>query len=159
MIRVWIFDNQYYTVNKKDVTALLTKGTTAEGTIVFTAETNNAPEDNIYNINICKFYICTSKLVTGSSEPAEFKAIADGSNTSAYTINYNIDTEAFKISRGYDSTVWQKVYTEGNEKYVMIAELNTVVPKFNVSPDAPTMSPIVPHFDTQSTDVYYKLHW
>lgn len=159
MTRVWIFDNQYYTVNKKDATALLTKGTTAEGTIVFTAETNNAPEDNIYNINICKFYVCTSKLVTDSSEPAEFKAIADGLNAPAYTINYNIDTEAFKISRGYDSTVWQKVYTEGNEKYVMIAELNTVVPKFDVSPDAPTMSPIVPHFDTQSTDVYYKLHW
>jgi hypothetical protein len=45
------------------------------------------------------------------------------------------------------------------EKYVMIAELNTVVPTFDVSADAPTQIPLVPHFDTQSTDVYYKLHW
>ena len=41
----------------------------------------------------------------------------------------------------------------------MIAELNTVVPTFDVTPDAPAMNPVVPHFDTQSTDVYYKLHW
>jgi hypothetical protein len=41
----------------------------------------------------------------------------------------------------------------------MIAELNTVVPTFDVTADAPTMNPIVPHFDLQSTDVYYKLHW
>jgi hypothetical protein len=41
----------------------------------------------------------------------------------------------------------------------MIAELNTVVPTFDVVADAPTMNPIIPHFDTQSTDVYYKLHW
>jgi hypothetical protein len=25
--------------------------------------------------------------------------------------------------------------------------------------DAPTMSPILPHFDTASNNVYYKLHW
>jgi hypothetical protein len=61
--------------------------------------------------------------------------------------------------RGYDSTVWQKVYTDDIEKYVMIAELNTVVPTFAVVAEAPTMNPVVPHFDTQSTDVYYKLHW
>jgi hypothetical protein len=41
----------------------------------------------------------------------------------------------------------------------MIAELNTVVPTFDVAADAPTMNPIVPHFDINSTDVYYKLHW
>jgi hypothetical protein len=41
----------------------------------------------------------------------------------------------------------------------MIAELNSVVPTFDVSADAPTMDPLIPHFDTQSTDIYYKLHW
>jgi hypothetical protein len=41
----------------------------------------------------------------------------------------------------------------------MIAELNTVVPTFDISADAPTLSPITPHFDINSTDVYYKLHW
>jgi hypothetical protein len=41
----------------------------------------------------------------------------------------------------------------------MIAELNSVVPTFTVVADPPTMNPIAPHFDAESTDVYYKLHW
>jgi hypothetical protein len=40
----------------------------------------------------------------------------------------------------------------------MIAELNSVVPTFDLAVDAPTMTPIAPHFDTDSTNVYYKLH-
>lgn len=44
---------------------------------------------------------------------------------SSYTENYNIDKS--KHGRSYDSTVWQKVYDENEEKYKMIAELN--VPK------------------------------
>jgi hypothetical protein len=50
------------------------------------------------------------------------------------------------------------VYVDGSEKYVMVAELNTVIPTFDIATDAPTMTPVTPHFDTQSTDVYYKLH-
>ena len=81
-----------------------------------------------------------------------------------YTRNYNIDKVAFgsnnksDIGRGWDSTVWQKVFTEGTEKYVMVAELNSVIPTFDISVDAPTMYPIAPHFDTSSTNVYYQLH-
>lgn len=78
---------------------------------------------------------------------------------SDYVKNYAIDTETYGKGRGYDSTVWQKTYLDGKEKYVMIAELNTVVPTFDISADAPTEMPITPHFDTDSTNVYYKLHW
>lgn len=77
-----------------------------------------------------------------------------------YERNYAIDYQNYKTSRGYDSTVWQKTYS-GNPatpRYVMIAELNTIVPTFDVSADAPTMSPVAPHFDTSSTNFYYKLH-
>lgn len=81
------------------------------------------------------------------------------SSDSNYVKNYAIDTEYYGKGRGYDSTVWQKVYLDGAEKYVMVAELNTVVPTFDISADAPTMSPVTPHFDTDSTNVYYKLHW
>lgn len=77
---------------------------------------------------------------------------------SNYNINYNIDLNQYGSSRGYDSTVWQKVFVEGVEKYISIAELNTVVPEFDVAADAPTMFPVKPHFDTASTNVYYKLH-
>lgn len=90
-------------------------------------------------------------------EPAKFAFVTDSENP--YIANYNTDIKVYGEGKGYDSTVWQKVYVDGGEKYVMIAELNTVVPTFDVAADAPTMNPIVPHFDINSTDVYYKLHW
>lgn len=81
--------------------------------------------------------------------------------SSIYARNAAIDKSVYDTVRGFDSTVWQKVYT-GNPpqgKYVMIAELNSIVPTFDVTPEAPTMSPIAPHFDTGSTNFYYNLHW
>jgi len=76
-----------------------------------------------------------------------------------YSLNYNIDVTEYSTSRGYDSTVWQKVYQDGQDKYVMVAELNTIVPTFDIEADAPKMIPLTPHFDADSTNVYYKLHW
>ena len=75
-----------------------------------------------------------------------------------YVINYNKDKEEYDSGRGYDSTVWQKVYSNGVERYVMIAELNSVVPTFDITIDAPTLRPIQPHFGSDSSNVYYKLH-
>lgn len=75
-----------------------------------------------------------------------------------YTINLTIDRTYYGTSRGYDSTVWQKVYDNGKDKYVMVAELNSVVPTFDVEADAPTPVPLTPHFDPDSSNVYYKLH-
>lgn len=92
---------------------------------------------------------------------ASFRRIIGGQEYD-YVVNFNIDKEAYNNGRGYDSTVWQKVYIPGteytSEKYVQIAELNTVVPTFDLTADAPTMRPVTPHFDVNSTDVYYKLH-
>lgn len=85
--------------------------------------------------------------------------IISSTSKDTYGENYNIDNTIYGVSRGYDSTVWQKVYADGTERYVMIAELNTVVPSFAVVADAPTLSPVAPHFDTESNNIYYKLHW
>lgn len=82
-----------------------------------------------------------------------------------YAVNYNIDQTYFgdkfdtSIGRGWDSTVWQKVFENGSEKYVMVAELNAVIPTFTISADAPTMNPIEPHFDEVSNNTYYEIHW
>jgi len=76
-----------------------------------------------------------------------------------YSANFNIDKSRYKTARGYDSTVWQKVYQNGTEKYVMIAELNTIIPTFGVSADPPSLLPISPHFGADSTNAYYELHW
>ena len=79
--------------------------------------------------------------------------------SSNYLANFNIDQSQYNTARGYDSTVWQKVYQNGDEKYVMIAELNTVIPTFGVTSDPPSLLPISPHFGADSTNAYYDLHW
>lgn len=76
-----------------------------------------------------------------------------------YFYNYQIDQAAYgDIGRGWDSTVWQKVYSDNEEKYVMIAELNSVVPTFGITVDAPSANPVIPHFDADSSSMYYNLH-
>ena len=76
-----------------------------------------------------------------------------------YVGNFNIDRIEYNTSRGYDSTVWMKQYdSNGIPRYVNIAELNSVIPTFDVSVDAPTMEPQSPHFDADSTNIYYNLH-
>lgn len=79
--------------------------------------------------------------------------------TDPYFYNLKQDQAAYNVSRGYDGTVWVKTSINNEIKYVNIAELNSVVPSFEMVADAPTMSPILPHFDTASNNVYYKLHW
>lgn len=86
----------------------------------------------------------------------KWKAAADDAST--YTLNASIDRAVYGSGRGYDSTVWQKVVKNGRDTYVMIAELNSVVPTFDIAADAPSTIPLVPHFDKDSTNVYYKLH-
>lgn len=81
-------------------------------------------------------------------------------STDTYFRNLSIDRSA-KLGnnhRGYDSTVWQKTVKGDRDIYVMVAELNSVVPTFDIAFDPPTLIPLVPHFDKNSTDVYYKLH-
>lgn len=78
-----------------------------------------------------------------------------------YEINYLIDkTQYGTTSRLYDSTVWQKVYTDDGERYVMIAELNSVVPALRLTIDKPEEGqPGVPRFSEESNNIDYQLHW
>lgn len=116
--------------------------------------TSDINKDNTVKDNAkFTFYKCTG----GNKGIAQFKKIADAETN--YTTNYQIDTAEYGEGRGWDSTVWQKVYTQGISKYVMIAELNAVVPTFDIVPDAPSLAPIAPHFDPRSNNVYYKLHY
>lgn len=133
-------------INKKDI---------GLGDIVFTATDYVAGQPLVPTD--CVFWKCTSALDEKSSDPATFIQVVG--SESNYVMNFNIDTAKYGESRGYDSTVWQKVYINSIEKYVQIAELNSVVPTFDISADAPTIHPIQPHFDINSTNVYYRLHW
>lgn len=107
-------------------------------------EYNKDPES--YN-----YYLCTE--YNGSVET--WKHIVP-----SYSENYNIDQDYCEthIGRGYDCTVWQKIYSNGKLSYAMLAELNSVVPTFAISADAPTEKAMAPHFDDKSTNVFYHLH-
>lgn len=134
---------------------------------IFRDETVYVYEDNTY-----KFYQVsgiTSKYIDGLGalyDIAVLKEVElDENNTvfDSYYSNYFQDRKIYKtlqtgVGRGWDSTVWQKVFSEGKAKYVMVAELNSVVPTFDLTVDQPTIDPISPHFDADSTNVYYRLH-
>lgn len=88
-----------------------------------------------------------------------------------YSNNFEVDKQQYGVGRGFDSTVWQKTFQkieiekeDGTkeekqiQKYVMIAELNTVIPTFKITADAPTMMPLEPHFDKDSNNQVYWLH-
>lgn len=141
-----------------------------EGKPTSTKDDNILIEAGEYSLFICIGKVTveeeeldgTGKPITVIKNYALFKKQLEDKSESNYIVNYNKDKDYYKtenIGRGWDSTVWQKVYENGLEKYVMIAELNSVVPTFDIQADAPSMSPVTPHFDENSTNVYYKLHW
>lgn len=80
------------------------------------------------------------------------------STNSAYQERFSIDVKAY--GRGYDSTVWVKRYDEATAayKYVMIAELNAVVPTFHMVVNEPNAVPTTPYFDRDTTNIDYYLH-
>ena len=112
-------------------------------------------EDNRYI-----FYKCIGEE-DSINHFAKFEKLEDNSQLiDSYYQNYINDRNTYgeQIGRGWDSTAWQKVYVDNKEKYVMVAELNSVVPTFGITVDSPTVKPIAPHFDADSTNTYYKLH-
>lgn len=132
-----------------------------EGDIVYTKEYTSEPAADELENMVKVFYICTGSDENGY---ATFNYVTMETKNK-YTQNYNIDLSAYTDNnggRGFDSTVWQKVYISSDStlgaKYVQVAELNSVVPTFNLTYDAPTLYPNTPHFDTNSTNLYYNLH-
>ena len=88
--------------------------------------------------------------------------MADINSTSpkfTYTARYNADVTRY--GRGYYSTAWRKTFdVDKNEyRYVLISELNTVVPNFHLIPDAPSNIPAAPYFGRDTTtNLDYYLH-
>lgn len=58
-----------------------------------------------------------------------------------YSENYEIDKneygENFDV-RGYDGTVWQKIYSDGENKFIAIATLNGLMPTIELNPVQPS---------------------
>ena len=74
-----------------------------------------------------------------------------------YKVNRELDTTTYFAS--YDHTVWQKIYSDNKEKYILVAELNAAAPTFELIPDAPGAMDGAPHFDLSlSSELNYVYH-
>ena len=105
-----------------------------------------------------KFGFLYQDVITGN-----FYEVKDGrwiiyTGTEPYAFNYRIDVENY--GRNYDSTAWMKRYDVDTNtySYVMVAELNTVIPQFHVVVDPPAQNADTPYFDKESTNLDYYLH-
>ena len=92
----------------------------------------------------------TFTLVSDSSVSNEAKSLQN------YLTNAKVDYNEYKGT--FDSTVWEKIYIGENEQYIRIANLNSRFPSLTVSADAPSESPIPPHFDPAGLGETYNLH-
>ena len=83
-----------------------------------------------------------------NGQPGSYSKIKDGPNgielvtvyeNDEFVDSANLDLRNYGAT--YDSTVWQKIYINengvGKDKYVMVAELNAMAPKLDITQDAP----------------------
>ena len=153
-----INDNVVYKQLYKKDNIFYNKDTYASADRTKIADVNNGEIVYVMVNGIAEIY-----QVNIENNTLNFNLITDVNEENTYLKNYLIDKEHYAVpgnnfSKGYDSTVWQKVFTNGVEKYVQIAELNSVIPTFDITVDAPTINPAKPHFDADSSNVAYKLH-
>lgn len=109
-----------------------------------------------------EYYQCVGEI---QGAAAAFERIDIPGEEREYYLNYNIDklhygefSDYGPGNRGYDGTVWQKVYSGGTDTYVLIAHLNAMIPTFDIVADPPSILPKAPYIDAQSTDEFYRLH-
>lgn len=89
---------------------------------------------------------------------SEKKGFEPITTNSPYQERFSTDVKAY--GRGYDSTAWVKRYDTASKsyKYVMVAELNAVVPTFHMVVNPPNAIPVTPYFDRDTTNIDYYLH-
>lgn len=87
-----------------------------------------------------------------------FMLVAYGESSEVYNQNYHIDREKYGETGGFDGTVWQKIYTEGEPDAQLVAKISATMPTMKLVIDAPTNSPIAPYFDSNSSNQVYNLH-
>lgn len=106
-----------------------------------------------------KYYRCVSE-----SGDALWELISDietETGLSKYFTNLQIDRNAYGETFngiGYDGTVWQKIFSEGKGKFVLVASLNGGFPvPFELVEDPPSVEPKAPYIDTISSNGVYRI--
>lgn len=107
------------------------------------------------------YYKCSGSIDNASGSIATWSAINYDNSDSTYLKNYNIDKATYGTRfdvRGYDATIWEKVYSKGRGSFILIAYLNGVMPALDLFADPPTQTPAIPYIDALSSDSYYRIH-
>ncbi len=84
-----------------------------------------------------KYYVKdpeTNKL-TAAENLTEFDSSVSYYEFSLFGDNRKVDEEVY--GNTFDSTVWLKIYSGNQEKYIMVAELNALIPQLTLKPIAP----------------------
>lgn len=69
----------------------------------------------------------------------------------------NREVDARNYHADYHLTVWMKIYTDNEERYIQVGRLKAEAPAFQAITDAP--GELAPHFDlVQSSDINYMYH-
>lgn len=141
------------------------------GEVNYFIPNSNADKDNLTwsnriirsknenNMTTDKYYYCTGANSEGLGlwTPVTNQSFASFS----YFENYHIDRLHYAIDNfilGYDSTVWEKVYSGGHGTFQLVAHLNGMMPGIELYADAPSMEPSAPYIDSLSTDALYRIH-
>lgn len=72
------------------------------------------------------------KLITTEDGSVRVEGVTENA---AFKANAEIDLRNYGAV--YDSTVWQKIYVDGKDKYIMVAELNAMAPKLDITQETP----------------------
>lgn len=104
------------------------------------------------------FVRCTG---TTSGQSATWEVVSSSQHYQNYFDNFALDQRTYGDDfnhRGYDATVWQKVYGEGNGRFIQVASLNTISPSFEFVTDPPSSKPLTAWIDPTSTAEVYRIH-
>ena len=106
------------------------------------------------------FYRC-SGAEEGTNKPIWERLGNSNEYVFSYLTNYRSDKDTYGDAfddRGYNATVWQKIYSDGVGRFILIARLECSPPQIVLYPEAPSMDPVAPYLDASSTDQLYKIH-
>lgn len=164
-------ENTKFFIQEKPYTVLdlVSKASIPKGTYVYVL-TGTDPSD----ITHFELLQCTSDLVhTDTNIPATFadknsdtipdlvewhnKYITEEFPLTVYGFNRYIDQKSDKaLDYSYDSTVWQKVYINNEEKYIMISQLNANNPTIKLHVKQPGFDGIasMPVLNVDNEDEY-----
>lgn len=120
--------------------------TPLDTTICVSVLTNNTNKTTTYTIKNSE---------TTISQELTFSEGTKSENIN-YLVNYYIDFLYFKET--YDSTGWVKELNNNGYSYKEIADLNGVVPTFDIALDPPSEVPEPIHLDAELGNLNYKVH-